>query len=174
MLYEGRKMGKRRWRKQKFIDKKQQARFAIELTIYALLFPLLFVVISLIYPSARQLIGVATEDLEPLNAMLAFCLEYWWALIVALALTGFISVLFSHRIFGPMRSFERALLHKKLHPTEPVDPKLRSDDYFHDFSDLLAGCLNGLQAFEGPGDSPSAPQLPDSEIHDGESAGKST
>ena len=48
-------MGKRRWRKQKFVDTKQQARFAIELTIYALLFPLLFVVISLIYPIAKQL-----------------------------------------------------------------------------------------------------------------------
>ncbi len=140
-------MGQRHWRKQKFIDKQPQARFAIELTIDALLFPLLFVVISLIYPIAKQLIGVATEDLEPLNAMLAYCLEYWWALLVTLALVGFISVLFSHRIFGPMRSFKRALLQKKLLPTEPVDPKVRSDDYFQDFSDLLAGCLNGLQAF---------------------------
>jgi len=117
---------------------------------------------------------VATEDLEPLNAMLAYCLEYWWALIVALALTGFISVLFSHRIFGPMRSFEQALLHKKLHPTEPVDSGLRPDDYFHDFSALLAKCLNGHQAFEGPGDSPSAPQPPRSKSYDGESEEKST
>ncbi len=167
-------MDERRWRTHKFIDRRQQTRFAIELTIYAVLFPLLFVVISLIHPIAKQLIGVATEDLEPLNAMLAFCLEYWWALLVALALTGFISILFSHRIFGPMRSFEHALLQKKLHPTEPVDPKLRSDDYFQEFSDLLAGCLNGLQAFEGPGDSPSTPQPPSSEIYDGESEGKST
>ena len=174
MRYEGRKMSKHRWRGQKFLNRKQQARFAIELTIYALLFPLLFMVISLIFPIAKQLIGVATEDLEPLNAMLAYCLEYWWALIVALALTGFISVLFSHRIFGPMRSFKQALLQKELHPTEPVDSKLRPDDYFHEFSDLLAKSLNGPQAFEGPGDSPSAPQLPDREIHDGESAGKST
>ena len=60
-------MGKHRWRKQKSTDRRQQARFAIELTIYAVLFPLLFVVISLIYPIAKQLIGVATEDLEPLN-----------------------------------------------------------------------------------------------------------
>ncbi len=167
-------MGKRRWRKQKFVDTKQQARFAIELTIYALLFPLLFVVISLIYPISKKLPGVARKDLEPLNAILAFCLEYWWALLVALAIVGFISVLFSHRIFGPMQSFERALLQKKLHPTEPVDCSLRPDDYFQDFSDLLAGCLNGLQAFEGPGDSPGAPQRHSSEIYDGESEGKST
>ena len=167
-------MGKHLRRKQKSTDKRQQVRFAIELTIYAMLFPCLFVVISLIHPIAKQLIGVATEDLEPLNAVLAYCLEYWWALIAALALTGFISVLFSHRIFGPMRSFKQALLQKELHPTEPVDSKLRPDDYFHEFSDLLAKSLNGLQAFEGPGDSSSAPQLPDSEIYDGESAGKST
>jgi hypothetical protein len=116
-----------------------------------MLFPLLFVVISLIYPISKQLIGVATEDLEPLNALLAYCLEYWWALIVALALTGFISVLFSHRIFGPMHSFEQALLQKQLHPTEPVDSALRPDDYFHDLSALLAKCLNGLQRLEDPG-----------------------
>jgi len=174
MADEEKQMGKHRWRKQKSTDRRQQTRFAIELTIYAVLFPLLFVVISLIYPIAKQLIGVATEDLEPLNAMLAYCLEYWWALIVALALTGFISVLFSHRIFGPMRSFRQALLQKELHPTEPVDSKLRPDDYFHEFSDLLAKSLNGLPAFEGPGDSPSAPQPPRSEIYDGESEGKST
>ncbi len=68
-------MGKHRRRKQKSTDRRQQTRFAIELTIYALLFPLLFMVISLTYPIAKQLIGVATEDLEPLNAMLAYCLE---------------------------------------------------------------------------------------------------
>ena len=144
-------MGIYRRRKQKSTDKRQQARFAIELTIYAMLFPLLFVVISLIHPIAKQLIGVATEDLEPLNAMLAYCLEYWWALIAALALTGFISVLFSHRIFGPMYSFEQALLQKQLHPTESVDAELRPDDYFHDLSSLLAKCLNGLQRVEDPG-----------------------
>ena len=146
-------MGKHRRRKQKSTDRKQQVRFAIELTIYAMLFPLLFVVISLIYPIAKQLIGVATEDLEPLNAMLAYCLEYWWALIIAIALTGFISVLFSHRIFGPMHSFEHVLLQKKLHPNQPVDSELRPDDYFHNFSDLLAKCLNGLQRVEDPGHS---------------------
>ena len=63
-------MGTHRRRKQKSTDKRQQARFAIELTIYAMLFPLLFVVISLIYPIAKQLIGVATEDLEPVNCRL--------------------------------------------------------------------------------------------------------
>ena len=144
-------MGKHRRRKQKSTDRKQQVRFAIELTIYAMLFPLLFVVISLIHPIAKQLIGVATEELEPLNAMLAYCLEYWWALIAALALTGFISVLFSHRIFGPRYSFEQALLQKQLHPTEPVDSELRPYDYFHDLSSLLAKCLNGLQKVGDPG-----------------------
>ncbi len=144
-------MGTPRRRRQKSTDKRQQARFAIELTIYAMLFPLLFVVISLIHPIARQLIGVATEDLESLNAMLAYCLEYWWALLAALALTGFISALFSHRIFGPMYSFEQVLLQKQLHPTEPVDPEVRPDDYFHDLSGLLAKCLNGLQRVEDPG-----------------------
>lgn len=172
MRAEQTKMREHSKRKRKVNDRRQQARFAIELTIYAVLFPLLFVVISLIYPIAKQLIGVATEDLEPLNAMLAYCLKYWWALIVALALTGFISVLFSHRIFGPMSSFEHALLQKELHPAEPVDPELRPDDYFHNFSDLLAKCLNGLQRVKDPGqivETEEAEAFPDPQMSDQDS-----
>jgi len=167
-------MGKRRWRKQKFIDKKQQLRFAMELALYAVLFPLFFLVLSLADPIARRLMGNDTEKIQPLYSLLSFCIEHWWEFFVALGLVGFLSVLFSLKIFGPMRSFEQTLLQKKLHPTEPVDSKLRSDDYFQDFSHLLAECLNGLKAFGGPGDSPGAPQPPSSEIYDGESEGKST
>jgi len=50
-----------------------------------------------------------------------------------------------------MRSFENALLQKKLYPTKPVNCNLRSDDYFHEFSQHLEGYLNDSQSFESPG-----------------------
>ena len=139
-----------RFRKLKFIDKKQQIRFAIELGLYALLLPLFFLVISLADPIASLVMGRTTT--QPLLYMiLAFCADRWWALLFALSFVVSFSILFSHRIFGPMRSFENALLQKKLHPTEPVPCRLRSDDYFHDFSELFDEFLNDSKSLESPG-----------------------
>ncbi len=133
-----------------FIHKKQQIRFALELAVYALLLPLFFLVISLAGPIAGLILGLTTA--QPLvNAVLTFCLDRWWALLIALAFVVSFSVLFSHRIFGPVRNFEKALLQKKLHPTEPVNCTLRSDDYFHEFSQHLEEYLNDSQSFESPG-----------------------
>ena len=136
-------------RKSKLIDRKQQVRFALELGVYALLLPLFFLVISLADPIAGLIMGRTTA--QPLfYTILAFCADHWWALSFALSFVVSFSVLFSHRIFGPMRSFENALLQKKLHPTEPVPCKLRSDDYFHDFSELFDEFLNDSKSLESP------------------------
>ena len=137
-------------RKSKFIDRKQQIRFALELGIYALLLPLFFLVISLADPIAGLIMGRTTAQ-PLLYTLLAFCADRWWALLFALSFVVSFSVLFSHRIFGPMRSFENALLRKKLHPTEPVLCKLCPADYFHDFSKLFDEFLNDFQSLESPG-----------------------
>jgi len=143
MRYEGR-------RQSKFIDKKQQIRFALELAVYSLVLLMFFLVISLADPIAGLIMGRNTA--QPLvYTVLAFCLDRWWALLFALSFVAFFSVWFSHRIFGPMRSFENALLQKKLYPTKPVNCTLRSDDYFHEFSQHLEGYLNDSQSFESPG-----------------------
>jgi len=55
-----------RFRKLKFIDKKQQLRFAMELALYATLFPLFFLVLSLADPIANSLMGEHTEKILPL------------------------------------------------------------------------------------------------------------
>ncbi len=136
-------------RKSKFVDRKQQVRFALELGLYALLLPLFFLVISLADPIAGLIMGRTTAQ-PLLYTILAFCADRWWALLFALSFVVSFSVLFSHRIFGPMRSFENALLQKKLHPTEPVICKLRPDDYFHDFSQLFDEFLNDPQSVESP------------------------
>ncbi len=134
-------------RQSKFMDRKQQIRFALELAVYALLLPLFFLVISLADSIAGLILG--RNSAQPLfYSVLAFCADRWWALLFALLFVVSFSTLFSHRIFGPMRSFEKALLQKKLHPTVPVPCRLRPDDYFHDFSKLLDECLNGPQGTE--------------------------
>ncbi len=142
-----------RGRQSKFIDRNQQGRFALELAIYAMLLPLFFLVISLADPIAGLIMGRNTA--QPLvYTVLAFCADRWWALLFALFFVVTFSILFSHRIFGPMRSFENALLQKKLHPTDPVDCRLRPDDYFREFSTLLDEFLNGPQRTESTETSP--------------------
>ena len=137
-------------RQSRFIDRKQQVRFALELGVYALLLPLFFLVISLADPIAGLIMGRTTAQ-PLLYTILAFCADRWWALLFALFFVVSFSVLFSHRIFGPMRSFENAILKKKLHPTEPVLCRLRPGDYFHDFSELFDEFLNDSKSLESPG-----------------------
>ena len=149
---------RRRFRKQKFIDKKQQIRFAMELALYALLFPLFFLVLSLADPIANQLMGNDTGKLQPLYSLLSFCMEHWWEFLFALGLVGLISILFSHRIVGPIRRFENALIQKAQHPTEPVNCRVRSKDYFQDFSGHLDAFLNTHPAFAASEDPVSSPE----------------
>ncbi len=159
---------RRRFRRQKFIDKKQQLRFAMELGLYALLFPMFFLVLSLADPIASQLMGNDTGKLQPLYSLLSFCMEHWWEFLFALGLVGFISILFSHRIVGPIRRFENALIQKAQHPTEPVNCKVRSKDYFQDFSGHLDTFLNSHPAFAGSGDAESSPEDRGREAYDGD------
>ena len=109
-----------------------------------------FLVISLADPIAGLIMGRTTAQ-PLLYTILAFCADRWWALLFALSFVVSFSVLFSHRIFGPIRSFENAILQKKFHPTEPVPCRLRPDDYFHDFSELFDEFLNDSHSLESPG-----------------------
>ena len=52
-------MGKQQWRMRKLIDKKQQLRFALELVIYAMLFPMWFLLLSLAAAINQQFHGPA-------------------------------------------------------------------------------------------------------------------
>ena len=49
-------------RQSRFIDRKQQVRFALELGVYALLLPLFFLVISLADPIAGLIMGRTTAQ----------------------------------------------------------------------------------------------------------------
>ena len=139
-------MGKRRLRKQKFIDKKQQLRFALELVLYAMLFPLWFLLLSLAAAIANSFMGNHTERIQPLYELYVFCTWHWWEFLVSLAMVSGISIFFSHKIVGPIHRFESALIQKTENPTEPVSCRLRSTDYFQDFAQLLHEFLNAPQA----------------------------
>ena len=162
-------MGKRRWRKQKFIDTKQQLRFAFELVVYALLFPMYFLILSLAAAIVNSFLGQHTERMQPLYELLLFCTGHWWEFLVALAMVSGISVLFSHKIVGPIHRFERALIQKTENPTEPVNCKLRSRDYFHDFSQHLQEFLNAPQPLASPGNPEGTTQSRGPEIFDEDS-----
>ncbi|MDA2928356.1 hypothetical protein MYX84_00155 [Acidobacteria bacterium AH-259-O06] len=157
-------------RRYQFIDRKQQIRFAVELGLHALLFPMLFLILTLASPLATVLVGEDAEHAQPLlQLFVGFCLEHWWVVLLALGFVSYVSVLFSHRIFGPMRRFENALLQKKNNPLEPVRCSLRQGDYFHKFSKLFEEVLNGSQAVEAPGQIVKKKHTGAEEVHPGAS-----
>ena len=158
-----------RFRKLKFIDKKQQLRFAMELALYAMLFPMFFLVLSLADPIANSFMGRHTEEILPLYSLLAFCTEHWWEFLLTLGLVGFISILFSHRLVGPIRRFENALIQKAENPQEPVNCRLRPKDYFQEFSQRLHEFLNAPQTLANSGDPEGSTQSPGPEIYDEDS-----
>ncbi len=163
-------MGKRRWRTRKFIDKKQQLRFAFELLVNAMLFPMFFLTLSLASSIIKSFMGQHTERMQPLYEVLVFCTGHWWEFLVALAMVSGISILFSHKIVGPIHRFESALIQKTENPTEPVHCKLRKWDYFQDFSQRLDEFLNTPQAPVGSGDAEGSIQSRGREIYDENSA----
>jgi len=163
-------MGKLRLRKQKFIDKKQQLRFALELVLYAMLFPMWFLLLSLAAAIANSFMGKHTDRIQPLYELFVFCTGHWWEFLVALAMVSGVSIFFSHKIVGPIHRFESALIQKTENPTEPVNCRLRSTDYFQDFSQRLHEFLNAPQALAGSG-AESSTQSRGPEIYDEDSEG---
>lgn len=130
-------------RKYKFIDKKQQVRFAVDVVLHSLLFPIFMLLLMILPPFSSWLLRGDEAAIKPI--LLDFyrvVVDHLYVVIVPLLFIGVFSVLFSHRIFGPMRRFENALLKRKENPDQPVRCNLRGGDYFHDFSKLLEEVVN--------------------------------
>ena len=138
-------------RKIQFVDRKQQVRFAITVAFFSLLFPVLFLGLSISPALSALFIGEDAAGIQPMmGEFLMFCIRHWWVALLSLLFIAMTSVLFSHLIFGPMRRFEIVLKHKRDYPDEIVVCNLRQGDYFHDFSKLFEEVLNELQAVEFP------------------------
>ena len=84
--------------------------------------------------------GVLYETLQ-LEAV-RFAFENFWFTLGSLVYVGILTLFFSHRIFGPIRVFDRALRQRLQDPEQPVNCSLRKGDYFQDFSKLLDRVLN--------------------------------
>jgi hypothetical protein len=127
-------------RKLYFIDTKQQVRFAVILVFHAVLFPVIFAVLTMVPPFSTALVGEDTQEL--LSEFLWFSIRHWWVFLVSLSCLACFSVYFSHQIFGPMYRFEKALQEKKDNPAQQVQVRLRKTDYFQNFSRLFEEMLN--------------------------------
>ena len=148
-------------RRYQFIEKKQQIRFAVTISLFALFFPFFLAALILSPINFLLVLGSEAEALRPAITEIAiFCLGHFWAVLFALAFVAFASILFSHKIFGPLRRFESALAQKKFHPDEKVFCSLRKGDYFQEFSVLLQNFLDTCQM-------PEPPSVPESLAEDG-------
>ncbi len=139
-------------RRRQFIKVNQQIRFAVEMVLFSLLLPVFFMALTMLPPFSGLLFGEDPESLKVLFwRILRFSVVNWWVPVLAAVLLGYVSVLFSYRVFGPLYRFERALLQKQSNPKESVQCSLRKRDYFHQFSWLLEGVLNDLGPTEEGG-----------------------
>lgn len=126
-----------RRRKTKFIDRKQQTRFAIEILVIMMLFPLLFFVLVIIPPFSTIFLGKNAEVLSALFINQLYMIRsVWWVVLFVLIYVAILSVFMSHKIFGPIYRLSQAIK-QKLNGDENIHCRLRKGDYFIDFADLL-------------------------------------
>jgi hypothetical protein len=126
----------------------QRFRFSLELALYALLFPMVIFFFSYFEPFASWLIGSdVSAQRQIIRGFMLFCLQYWWIPLLALLMVTLLSLVFSHRIFGPIYRL-RLNLERLMSGEKTVSFKLRDGDYFQDFSSLLSECLQGIEVSE--------------------------
>ena len=124
-------------RKTKFVDRKQQTRFAIEILVIMMLFPLLFFVLVIIPPFSTIFLGKNAEVLSALFINQLYMIRsVWWVVVFVLAYVALLSVFMSHKIFGPIYRLSQAI-RQKLNGDENIHCRLRKGDYFIEFADLL-------------------------------------
>ncbi len=126
-----------RRRKTKFIDRKQQTRFAVEILVIMMLFPLLFFVLVIIPPFSTIFLGKNAEVLSALFINQLYMIRsVWWVVLFVLIYVAILSIFMSHKIFGPIYRLSQAIK-QKLNGDEDIHCRLRKGDYFIDFADLL-------------------------------------
>lgn len=136
-------------RRVKFVDQKQQTRFAFEILVMMVLFPLLFYVLVTMKPFSTILLGKNAEVLSILFAnQIEMIKSVWWVVLFVLIYVMLLSILMSHKIFGPIYRLKQAV-QAKLNGDKEIYCKLRKGDYFMDFADLLGKLLNEEQKSAG-------------------------
>ena len=140
----------------------EQIRFALTVVLYAALFPFLLLGLLATFVKLQALItgeiseqGVFYETLQ--REAVRFAFENFWFTLGSLVYVGILTLFFSHRIFGPIRVFDRALRQRLQNPGQSVHCSLRKGDYFQDFSKLLDRVLNEPAKAPGPVKDPPDP-----------------
>jgi hypothetical protein len=140
-------------RSKRFIDR-QQISFAIGVVFYAILFPTFFLALLTTLTRMQMSLTGTPEEVAFYETLqmtaLEFTLAHIWWFVGALVYIGVLTLVFSHRIFGPIRVFENALHDRSRHPGEPVYCSLRKSDYFHGFARQLEETLNKPDSVEDP------------------------
>jgi hypothetical protein len=133
-------------RSRHFLDR-QQIRFGASVVFYAALFPLLFLALLSLLTKVEILItgkvpeqGVLHETLQ--TRALSFAFEHIWLIAGTLVYVGLLTMIFSQRIFGPIRVFDNAIQDRLENPGEQVNCRLRKKDYFKSFGRRLEQVLN--------------------------------
>jgi hypothetical protein len=133
-------------RRHTFIDAFQQLRFCLDLLLHAMILPLLIFVCFYLEPFASYLLK--TDGSKSRAIVLDFmnlCLVNWWITLFALFVLGLISILFSHKIVGPIHHLDLSL--KRLIAGEKdVVLQVRDGDYFKNFSNTLADYVQKNEA----------------------------
>ncbi len=142
-------------RKVKFIDRKQQTRFAAEVLVIMILFPLLFYVLVIIPPFSTILLGKNAEVLSTLFTNQLYMIKsVWWVVLFVLVYIAILSVFMSHKIFGPIYRLSQAI-QAKLDNQQNIHCQLRKGDYFVEFASLLAKLIE--EEKNSPKDPPKDP-----------------
>ena len=104
-----------RRRKTKFVDRKQQTRFAIEILVIMLLFPLLFFVLVIIPPFSTIFLGKNAEVLSALFINQLYMIRsVWWVVVFVLVYVALLSVFMSPKDERDLQERLRELSDRKL------------------------------------------------------------
>jgi|GEM_PF-4797885 len=121
----------------KLIDVKQQLRFALEVVVLTLAFPMLFYILTVNPKLAHFFFGSQALELsQAFHQHFLLLAQAWHVALIILLFIVIVSVFFSNKIFGPMYRFKTAL-EEKMDGEKNIHAKIRTGDYFQSFSELI-------------------------------------
>lgn len=124
-------------RRTKYIDPKQQSRLAFEIILMVITLPALFYIFTISELWTLIFFGDQAETMRNLfHSQLMLLKKAWLVILIILVFIVFLSVFFTHKIFGPMFRF-RQILEAKLNGEGDIYFTLRKGDYFQDFSHVV-------------------------------------
>ncbi|MEZ4820679.1 MAG: hypothetical protein R3A45_12660 [Bdellovibrionota bacterium] len=124
-------------RRKKYIDPHQQTRLAFEIVLLVLIFPVLFYILTISDLWSKVFFGSRAEVMQELFlSQLLLLKQAWHVILVILVFIVFLSILFTHKIFGPIYRFKQ-ILQAKLDGENEVYFSLRRGDYMQDFAALV-------------------------------------